>query len=367
MLKMFSLLTLPSPSRLHSAAITSLLALWMLNAGCTVETQIKHDPVLATSTDTITFTAESQKKGSGSIVSQEIRIYVDGVHVQTCAASPCSYTGGPYTALEDEWLVYHTEVEADFELSVLGITLANSDSDIDLGATGISRPNHTWKAADGVTHIPARWGAHTSGNTNVLFQRSDDYNSVSDQDGLEDFLDDLSFKIHDLLMPKETIWGNMNDLNLYAYRRSGNTDSGCPGVLNSFTIAETSAVIDDHGMMHVTNFQDCTTSFSIFSFEGATITQAFLHEFHHSVQEQADEYSGPTYYFQAANEPNIFETEANCQSEQINKGRDPAACYEFTTGWWGIHTGTTVMTNGMFAHPFSIESIERQEWWFKTW
>ena len=37
-----------------------------------------------------------------------------------------------------------------------------------------------------------------------------------------------------------------------------------------------------------------------------------LVKFSHSIFEQADEYDGPTFYFEAANEPNIFSTEDNC-------------------------------------------------------
>ena len=84
----------------------------------------------------------------------------------------------------------------------------------------------------------------------------------------------------------------------------------------------------------------------------------------------ADEYSSSsTSYFMTADEPNIFDTEANCQSEQTLKGRDPATCWEFTPhqgGWWGTHSGTTVMTNGLVTHPWSPESVERLQWWFEN-
>ena len=354
------------PAEAKRIGLASLFALWTVSAGCTVETQIQHEPLLPTSANTITFTVETaESTGYGSITSQEIKIFVDGAHVQTCSASPCVYTGGPYAALANGWLIYHTEVTADFDLDFLGFSTSEATSAYDLGATAISQVDRTWKAAEGVTHIPARWGEHTSNSTNVLFQRSDDYDTASPVAGMNDFADDLSFKVNSLLIPKDKIWGRMSDLNLYAYRRAANTDTQeCPGTLNSLTLAETGTVIDDHGVMHTANFQDCTTSFNVFSFEGASNTQAFLHEFAHAIFRQADEYAGTTFYFQADNEPNIFESEANCQSEQVTKGRDPIACYEFKTGWWGTHTGTTVMTNGLFSHPWSLESKERQDFWF---
>ena len=84
---------------------------------------------------------------------------------------------------------------------------------------------------------------------------------------------------------------------------------------------------------------------------GAGNCEAFLHEFSHSIFELADEYSGSyTTYFMTADEPNIFDTETQCQDEQTAKGRDPADCWQFTpyqTGWWGTHSGTTVMTHGL--------------------
>ena len=109
------------------------------------------------------------------------------------------------------------------------------------------------------------------------------------------------------------------------------------------------------------------SSFSIFSFEGSTDTQAYLHETSHAVFRLGDEYDGHTYYFEAATEPNIFDLESTCRAEQVDKKRDPDDCYEFTTrqtGWWGTHGNPTVMTNGRSYHPWSKESVERLEYWF---
>ena len=332
-----------------------------LATACSVDVQMKHDPIIATSDDVITFTAEAE---TGFIPeTMEIRMFVAGILVKTCTASPCVETAGPFTGSENGWVGYHVETTADFD--VLG--MQSTDTDTDLGATGITEEDYTWRADGGVTHIPARWGAHSSVNTNVLFQRSDDYNTTNVATGLANFLGDLSTKIHDILMDKEEIWGNMEDINIYAYRPSGNTDDGCPGVLNPNTVAQTGSVIDDNGILHVEDFQDCTTGANQFTAEGSTDTRAFLHEFSHSIFRLADEYDGPTNYFETANEPNIFDEEDSCRDEQVLKGRDPDDCYEFTalqTGWWGTHTGITVMTNGLDFHPWSRESVERLQWWF---
>lgn len=335
----------------------------LLSAACSIEVQMKHEPMVARSTDAITFTAETE--GGDNIVSEEINMFVAGVLVKTCSSSPCVYTGGPYPGYTNDWLIYHVEAAGEFEY----MGLDGKDVDVDLGATGITDADLTWKDSDSVTHIPVRWGAHSSTNTNILFQRSDDYNTTSVTDGLATFLSDLSNKVHDILMDKEEIWGNMQDLNLYAYRRFGSTDSGCPGTLSLMTFSETGSFIDDHGVMHVQDFSDCTAlSFDQFSFEGSTDTQAFLHELSHSVFRLGDEYDGWTLYFEAENEPNIFDLENTCRVEQVKKGREPDDCVEYTTqqtGWWGTHSGDTVMTHGLKIHPWSLESIERLQWWFE--
>ncbi|MAI80221.1 MAG: hypothetical protein CL917_14830 [Deltaproteobacteria bacterium] len=331
--------------------------------GCGLEVQMKHEPLLARSNDTVVFRAETE--ASEYLTSQVIRMYVDGSLVKTCSSSPCVYTGGPYAHLEDEWLMYHAEVEGQFE----ALAFTGSNVAVSVGATGISDIDRTWRAASGVTHVPARWGAHSSVTTNVLFQRSDDYNTTSAANGIALFADDLSTKINDILMDKEEIWGRMHDINIYAYRRSATTDSGCPGTPHSLTLSETGSFVDDNGILHIDNFTDCTDSFNLFSAEGSTNTQAFLHEFSHAIFELGDEYDGQTYYFEADDEPNIFDLENTCRVEQVTKGREPDDCYEFTTrqtGWWGTHTGTTVMKAGMKNDPWSLESVERLRWWFRN-
>ncbi|MEE3329146.1 MAG: hypothetical protein VX252_17560 [Myxococcota bacterium] len=337
---------------------------WMvlLLSACSMEVQMKHDPMIASGSDTITFTAETE--GGTYLIAQEIKMFVGGSLVQTCTSSPCVYTGGPYASYTNDWLIYHVEAEGTFE--VMG--LEGKDVEIDLGATGITDTNRKWKDAGGVTFVPVRWGAHSSINTNILFHRSGDYNDESIEIGYSDFLDDLSFKTHDILMTKEEIQFNMDDLNIYAYRRTASTSSGCPGTLNALAFSELGSFADDHGVMHVTDFQDCTgPSFDIFSFEGATDTQAYLHETSHAVFLLGDEYDGNTYYFEADDEPNIFDLENTCRVEQVSKGRDPDDCYEYTTrqtGWWGTHGSPTVMTNGRSFHPWSVESVERLRHFF---
>jgi hypothetical protein len=344
--------------RLLRASVLAFLV--ASGAACSVKVQIQHEPAVARSTDTITFTAEVET--SGPVTNLQIQVYVNGALVKTCGSSPCVYVGGPYPAFENEWLGYHTEVEAT-------MTLMGDDSiyvDTDLGYTGITTTSYTWKDSLGVKFIPVRWGDWSWMNTNVLLMRDDDYAATYAGNGLSEFLGDVGDKLIGVLMKKDEIWGNMEDINIYAYRKEGDANSGSCGTVHADTSTDASWSTD-HGILHIASFGDCTSGFQRFTAEGSTNTQAFLHEFSHSIFEQADEYDGNTFYFEASDEPNIFDTEAACRNEQVNKGRDPDECYRFTTkqtGWWGIHSGTTVMTNGLVTHPWSTESVERQRWWF---
>jgi hypothetical protein len=312
-----------------------------------------HEPAVARSTDSITFTADGDIVGSPDSVT--VQMYVDGSLVQTCASLPCTHVGGPYPGFENDWLGYHVETTA--------VINGSTYQDTDLGYTGITEGDYSWKHDDGVWFVPVRWGDWSWSNTNVLLSKAEDYDTYTWPMGA--FMGDIDFKMNSVLWPKEEIFTNLEDLNVYAYRKTAAAATGC-GQPNAD--ASTDAPwATDHGILHVANFGDCTSGFTRFSAEGPTDTQAFLHEFSHSIFELADEYDGPTYYFQAANEPNIFDTEALCRAEQTLKGRNPDDCYEFTTrsgGWWGTHTGTTVMTNGLVSHPWSTESVERLKWWF---
>lgn len=341
--------------------LLALFAVAVFSTACSLDVQMQHEPVIATSNDEITFTAETVTQG-GAPQNLNIDMFVNGALVKTCNTTPCVYTGGPYPALENDWLGYHAEVTAQIGEGFF----RGSYQDTDLGYTGIAEVDYSWKEAQGVWHIPARWGDWTWNNTNVLIQRSTDYDAIGGG-GLVAFLGDVGDKMIDVLMAKEEIWGKMVDINVYAYRKAGDHNGGCGGTLHADTVADTGGFIDDNAILHVSNIQDCTTGFNQFTAEGPTNTQAFLHEFSHSIFEQADEYDGPTTYFEAANEPNIFTTEARCQNEQTAKFRDPADCFMFTAlqgDWWGTQGPLTVMTNGLVTHPWSTESVERLRWWF---
>ncbi len=54
-----------------------------------------HSPSQPTDSDTVSFEGTASDGGSGL---SEIRVYVDSTLQNTCASSPCTYEGGPYTA-----------------------------------------------------------------------------------------------------------------------------------------------------------------------------------------------------------------------------------------------------------------------------
>ena len=122
-------------------------------------------------------------------------------------------------------------------------------------------------------------------------------------------------------------------------------------------------------ILHTTDFQDCASpGLRHFTAEGHN-TKTFLHESGHAVFCLADECNGRTRYFEPVNEPNIWNTEAECRAEQTAKGRDPDACWQFTSrqgGWWGIHSlsDNTVMQRGNVHDPWGIESAEHVMWYF---
>lgn len=338
--------------------IATLPFVTLLAGACTFEAQMTHEPAVATSEDQITFTAEA--RSNGNIKDLSMDMYVGGVLVQTCTTTPCTYTGGPYPGFENEWLGYHVEASGE----VPGVPGPTTKSDTDLGYTGITEPDYSWKASQGAWFVPVRWGDWSWQNANILLSRAPDY-VTNFGSGFGVFMDDINDKMNDVFWPKEKLFAHHDDVNVYAYRKTAASASSCG---QPHADAATDAPwATDHGILHVANFGDCTSGFERFSAEGTTNTQAFLHELSHSVYELADEYDGFTFYFEAANEPNIFDTEAGCRAEQTAKSRNPDECYQFTanqSGWWGTHTGTTVMTNGLVTHPWSLESEERLDWWF---
>lgn len=310
--------------------------------------KISHDPVVATSTEQVTFTATSDTTSSDF----EIQILVNATLVKTCTSSPCVYTGGPFPAYEGttvSFLANITDNDCDNNCS-------NTDG---YNYFGITDSSYLW---GGKFYAPARTTGPTADREDLMLHMSSDYDDNGQT--YATFIDHVGDKIYDVFYEQALIEDNMDKMNIWVSRLEA-TSSGCGTVswINNLFLPPR----DDDGVLHWENFQDCTNlGLTHFSAEGGN-TKAFLHESGHAVFGLADEYCGPTAYFQPANEPNIWSNESGCRAEQSAKGRDPDECYEFCNrdgGWWGIHTGTTVMVNGNVGEPWFTEAEEHVNWFF---
>jgi len=331
-----------------------LLIAGLLVTGCAgPDVKVLHSPVIATSAENVTFTATVLSDGSGPAA---VEIYVNETLVHTCSGlttgATCSYTGGPYAAYEDTTVSYRVRA---------------TDSKGKSRSRGyyvfaITDGSYTWSS----NVLPAR--AKNGDQYDLFFHRAQDYTSFGA------FVADVEDKMYDVYGEQDIIRypGNYDDLDFYVYAKQAAGASNCGTVHPD---AQTDASWREFdAVLHVADFGDCTSfGKGSFSAEGRN-TKAFLHESGHGLFGLADEYDAGSscytnYNVPAVDEPNIFGTEAACRAEQTAKGRDPDACYEFTTcqgGWWGIHPadGSTVMQNGMVGEPWGIEAAERVQWWF---
>lgn len=332
------------------------LMLVALMTACSTDVQIVHAPLVATSSEQITFTAEAITNTTPDAL--EIEIYVNAVLVQTCTSSPCTFTGGPYNTREDGFVTYLANISAEYVVG--GRTYTQTDSD-GYYWTGITDGNYDW---NGLDYLYGRYHGLTADHEDLVFHMADDYDS-NGQD-FEDFVDDATFKVNEVFGEQDIIEKNMDKFNMWVYTKEGdgaNCGEVHPDAPGDMPFA------DDDAVLHVANFGDCTNAgLTHFSAEGPANTQAFLHEAGHAVFGLGDEYDGPTNYtIVQSPEPNIFATEAECRNEQTANSRDPDECYEFTTrqgGWWGIHQGDTVMQTGNVGDPWFTEAAERVRWYF---
>jgi len=323
--------------------------------GCTTDIQIVHDPLVATKDEEITFTATAITNTTPD--SLKIQILVNAVLVKTCTSSPCTYTGGPYPTREDGFVSYAANVNAQYTFRGDEYTQTDVDG---YYWTGITDASYDWGGSD---YLYGRHHGATADHEDLVFHMDDDYN-----DDIGDLVDDATDKVTDVYGKQALIETNLDKFNFWVYKKEA--DAGGCGTPHS-DAATDMPWRDDDAVLHVGTFQDCTNvGLSRFSAEGSN-TKAFLHESGHAVFGLGDEYDGPTNYsIVQTPEPNIFDSDSECENEQSDKNRDPAECYEFTTrdgGWWGIQSGTTVMTTGNVGDAWFTEADERVRWYFGTY
>jgi hypothetical protein len=314
---------------------------------------ITHDPVIATSSETVTFTATADTESED----YRIRMFVNETLVQTCYnMSTCIYTGGPFPTYEGTTVSFLAALDT-FDCDHL------CDKVDGYYNFGITDSSYNYGS---LTYIPAKVSVGTterpSGNdTTLLFHMANDY--VPNGQTFADFLDDVQDKIYDVYGAKDIIRAHMDDMDAYVYTRQAGT--GSCGTVAWQTNTEV-PWRDNDAILHYLTMNDCTDSgLTHFTAEGSYSVD-FLHHSGHAVFGLADEGAGATGYFQSTHEPNIWSSEAGCRSEQSAKRRDPNDCAEFEPGWWGIHSGTTVMSNGELTDPWGIEAAERIGWFYST-
>ena len=322
-------------------------------SGCATGVQVTHSPLVATNSEQITFMAKSFET-TPTADSRTIQILVNAAIVKECDYSPCIYTGGPY---EDGYLHYAANVETQGEFLGFPVNVTQVDGyyHTEITDAGYASSNQYIRGRVRST------STSTADNADMVFHMADDYADAGED--MSDFVDDATDKVQDILGSKEILEEELNHLNFWVYKREASA-SGC-GTVHTLAPSEVS-FSDIEAVLHTADFGDCTSG-THFSAEGFN-TKAFLHESAHALIGLGDEYDGPTYYgFVNSPEPNIFPSETDCQDEQTLKGRDPAACYQFTAregGWWSIHTDTTVMEWGSMSNPWGIEATERMRWFF---
>lgn len=340
----------------RSARSCLLLAVpGLLAAACTTQVQVTHSPIVATANDPITFTARAITSTRPD--SLRIQILVNAVLVKTCTSSPCTYSGGPYPSRQGGFVSYAANIRANYTFAGEKVTQTGVDG---YYFTGITDTAYNF---GGSPFLYARYKGSTADHEDLVFHMADDY--APNGKTLADFIRDVTDKVQNRYGAQAIIEAHLDAFNFYVYKKVASA-SGC-GTPHSDAAADM-PWRDDDAVLHATDLQDCTNQgLTRFSAEGYT-TKAFLHESGHAVFGLGDEYDGPTNYsIVQSPEPNIFDTQSQCRSEQTNKGRSPGTCYEFTTrdgGWWGIQTGTTIMTTGNLGDPWGIEAAERVRWYF---
>ncbi len=333
------------PSLLLGTAMAAIVL-----SGCPdPEVVIEHTPVVARSSDQVTFTAELRDDGQGPT---KVEILVNAARVKTCnnlrTGDTCTYTGGPYPR---------------YQGTTVSFLAKATDSKGKTDTRGyyyfaVTDSNYDWSQ----NYLLARYAGPQADKFDLVFHHASDYADFGD------FVDDVGDKLHDVYFEQDVVElpDNLDDFNFYIYPKVASS-SGCGTVDGD---ANTDMPWRDaDAVLHTVNLGDCTNG-SHFSAEGNN-TKAFLHESGHGVFGLADEYDGCyTFFFEPSPEPNIFDLEVACRTEQTNKSRDPGVCRQFTAcqgGWWGIHqpSDITVMVQGMVDDPWGIESKERVEWFFE--
>ncbi|MBA1145772.1 hypothetical protein H0Z60_01745 [Ectothiorhodospiraceae bacterium WFHF3C12] len=328
-----------------------------------VEVEASHTPIIATDTQQVTVTAEADTDANEFWTF----LFVDGSLEEICdSQASCSVTVGPLSSSPVSSTstgrpVNYQAILLPINYDQCALSPCNAE---DVNTFGVTDGTYTYQANSG-NYIPALSHAPSSDAVDVVFHMasgSDEYTTGSDL--TRAFINDVEDKIYEEYGRQAIIREHLDDFNFWVYTVPASTnDCGTP----DSSISSNMPFRDADAVLHVQTFGDCSKG-SRFTAEGHD-TKAFLHESGHGVFNMADEYDGPTYYFEPDNEPNIFDTESNCTTEQNNKGRSTSACSQFTSrqgGWYKIHTGRTVMSWGDTGDAWDTEGEEHMNWFFNN-
>lgn len=326
-----------------------------------VEVEARHTPIIATDTQQVTVTAEADTDAN----EYWTFLFVDGSLEEICdTQASCSVTVGPLSSTPPGGS--GTGRPVNYQAILLPINYdrcapspCNAE---DINTFGVTDSTYTYQANSG-NYIPAMDQAPSSDAVDVVFHMAADYNTTG-SNLTQDFIDDVEDKIYEEYGRQDIIEDQLQNFNFWVYTVPG--DRGDCGTPDS-SVSSNMPFRDADAVLHVEQFRDCSKG-SRFSAEGYD-TKAFLHESGHGVFNLADEYDGDTYYFEPANEPNIFETQNNCTSEQSAKGRSTSACSQFTSrqgGWYKTHTQITLMQRGFTGDPWGTEGVEHMNWFFNN-
>jgi hypothetical protein len=221
-----------------------------------------------------------------------------------------------------------------------------------------------------VIPVPGRSIGSHSDKFDIVFIPDNDYGSAANIDTwLPTFLAHIDDQIDQRLGAANPVTGDLCKFNFYYTRMQGIASSKTlPTDLSLMTPFADAFVI-----FHTAVFGDSTRmgTPSIYGAEGeiSAATQngrSFIHESGHGVFGLADEYDGPTYYFQPDPMPNIWATEALGEADATSEGWNPADIWMFTarqSDWWKLGTGEFIMLDGTrFANGWGAPGERRIQW-----
>ncbi len=221
-----------------------------------------------------------------------------------------------------------------------------------------------------VIPVPGRSVGNHDDKFDIVFIPDEDYGTADDIDTwLPTFLSHINDQIDDRLGGAAPVTGNLSKFNFYYTRMQGTASSKT--LPDNLTLLAPFA--DAFVIFHTGVFGDSCrmTSPSIYGAEGEISAathdgRSFIHESGHGIFGLADEYDGPTPYFQPDPMPNIWDTEELATQDATSEGWATNNIWEFTSrdgGWWRLDSNDYIMVDGTHFNNGWGEAGERRVQW----